>query len=131
MKRLSLAFAAFSLTATQAYAGAIIDETCKILHNRAALLDNLATDVANTARKKSLEVQAQYKDNSEIRAKLLEIMETSTNQIFSYQKELIDIERESMTYACPKAPTIEQFTRDEAILKAEREKFANEARFDR
>jgi hypothetical protein len=58
-------------------------------------------------------------------------METSTNQIFSYQNELIDIERESMTYACPMAPTIEQFTKDEAILKAEREKFANEARFDR
>jgi hypothetical protein len=36
-----------------------------------------------------------------------------------------------MTYACPMAPTIEQFTKDEAILKAEREKFANEARFDR
>jgi hypothetical protein len=31
-----------------------------------------------------------------------------------------------MTYACPKAPTIEQFTKDEAIIKAEREKFATE-----
>jgi len=31
-----------------------------------------------------------------------------------------------MTYACPKAPTIQQFTKDEAVLKAEREKFATE-----
>jgi hypothetical protein len=58
--------------------------------------------------------------------RFLEIIEFSTIQIFSYQQELIDIERESMTYACPKAPTIEQFTKDEAIIKAEREKFATE-----
>jgi len=82
MKRLSLAFAAFSLTATQAYAGPIINEMCKILLNRATLLDNLATDAATSARKQSLEVQTQYKDKREIIAKLLEIMEVSTNQIF-------------------------------------------------
>jgi hypothetical protein len=83
-------------------------------------------DVATNSRKQSLEVQAQDKDKREIRAKLLDIMEVSTNTIFSYQQELIDIERESMTDACPRALTMEQFTKDEAILKAEREKFATE-----